>query len=308
MQKTHLQTRKGPCTSAPWRAYVLGQKQESMKYVSGRMQAGAWLQAPPCKAAGTAFPHSLCQVAIQRRLRVPLADTEHFCPACGEVMDRFGDHALACSCRGDRTKRHNVQRNQALFDSLASGFTGAELERPGLLQPREAGEGPPEDEGDGDRLDTNGRRPADVYVPRWRNGIPAALDFAITSGMRSDLLVHSAASCTAATERYEERKREHQKTAERCSEQGITFIPMVLEAHAGGWGPSARKAFAVLAKRTADATGEDAAVVADRYAQRRSVLLQKENARAVLRRLQQPAGVAAERLGSAVVAGSTDGI
>ena len=266
--------------------------------------AGAWLQAPPCKTAGTSLPHSLCQVAIQRRIRVTLADAEYFCPACGEVMDIFGDHAVACSCRGDRTKRHNVQRNQALFDSLAAGFTGAELERPGLLPLREAGEGPLEDETNGDNVDDSGRRPADVYVPRWRNGVPAALDFAVTSGMRRDMIAHSAASSTAATERYEETKRQHQDTAERCSEQGVNFIPMVLEAHGGGWGPAARQAFAVLAKRVADATGEEVAMVADRYAQRRSILLQKENARAVLRRLQQPAGVAAERLGAAIVAAS----
>ena len=111
--------------------------------------AGAWLQARPCKATGTALPHGLCQVAIQRRIRVPLAEAEYFCPACGEVMDVFGDHALACACRGDRTKRHNVQRNQAFFDVHAAGFPGAELERPGLLPPRERGDGPPEDEAEG---------------------------------------------------------------------------------------------------------------------------------------------------------------
>ena len=75
--------------------------------------AGAYLQAPPCRALGTDFPHSLMQVALQRRLRHQLLEEEAFCPACGEVMDVFADHALTCSCRGDRTKRHNCIRNQA---------------------------------------------------------------------------------------------------------------------------------------------------------------------------------------------------
>ena len=88
----------------------------------------------------------------------------------------------------------------------------------------------------------------------------------------------------------------------------MTFIPMVAEAHGGGWGPEARRAFAVIAKRVADATGEDAAAVADQYAQRRSVLLQKENSRAVLRRLLRPAGLAAERLAAATVAGTADAV
>ena len=49
--ETHLQTRKGPCTSAPCGVYVLGQKPESMKYVSGRMQ-GSDEQIPVCRLAG----------------------------------------------------------------------------------------------------------------------------------------------------------------------------------------------------------------------------------------------------------------
>ena len=125
--------------------------------------------------------------------------------------------------------------------------------------------------------------------------------------MRADLLAHTIAPPAAATERYEERKREFGDTAARCSEQGVTFIPMVAEAHGGGWGPEARRAFVVI-KRVADATGEDAAAVADQYAQRRSVLLQKENSRAVLRRLLRPAGLAAERLAAATVAGTADAV
>ena len=61
---------------------------------------------------------------------------------------------------------------------------------------------------------------------------------------------------------------------------------MVMEAHGGGWGKEARRALAVLAKRAADAA--EPALVAAEHAQRLSLLLHKENARAVLRRLQAP--------------------
>eukprot|EP00974_Lingulodinium_polyedra_P045898 4400178-Lingulodinium_polyedra.AAC.1 len=75
---------------------------------------------------------------------------------------------------------------------------------------------------------------------------------------------------------------------------------MVVEAHGGSWGGEARRAFAVLAKRVADACGEEAASVADRMAQRRSVSLHRENARAVLQRLQlQRPGATAARLAAA---------
>ena len=30
---------------------------------------------------------------------------------CGEVLDRWGDHALSCCCGGDRVLRHNAFRN-----------------------------------------------------------------------------------------------------------------------------------------------------------------------------------------------------
>ena len=117
--------------------------------------------------------------------------------------------------------------------------------------------------------------------------MPGALDFAMTSGLRADLLVHTVADASAALDRYEEHKRQHLDTARACRDADITFIPMVVEAHGGGWGSESRRAFAVLARRSAEAQGEDAAVLADRMAQRHSVSLHRENARAILQRLQQ---------------------
>ena len=81
---------------------------------------------------------------------------------------------------------------------------------------------------------------------------------------------------------------------------------MVVEAHGGGWGKEARRALAVLAKRAADATGDDPSQVAAEHAQRLSHLLQRENARAVLRRLQAPVGAPAARLAAATAASAAD--
>ena len=272
--------------------------------------ASAHLQAPPSEALGTAVPHSLMQIGIKRRLRVQLMDEEAFCPACGEVMDVHCDHALTCACQGDRTRRHNKLRNGTFFAAQAAGFSGAELERPGLLPPRAPGEGPNAEEPDGDGLDNDGRRPADVYVPRWRGGLSAALDFGVTSGRRADLIARSAADPAAALDRYEEHKRQHQGTAQACRDADLSFIPMVVEAHGGSWGGEARRAFAVLAKRAADACGEEAASTADRMAQRLSISLHRENARAILqrlRRLRRPRpGATPARLAAAAAAAAVE--
>ena len=217
-------------------------------------------------------------------------------------MDTYGDHALVCPCQGDRTKRHNALRNEAFF-SLGAAGCSPELEKSGLLPPRGDGEGPSEHGPGGEAIDGNGRRPADVYVPRWRDGLPAAFDFAVTSGMRSDLLAASASAGSAAAAAYEAKKKSHLDTAALCANEGISFIPMVLEAHAGGWGLEARQVLAVMAKRISTSSGEAVDAVADKCAQRLSAVLQKENARAVLRRL--PGGammVSSTRMMAATIA------
>ena len=216
---------------------------------------------------------------------------ELFRPFCSSVCDSYGDHALVCSYKGDRTRRHNTERNGVLYQSLSAGMS-AEIERPGLLPPRIEEEGPAAHEVTDAVTRASGRRPADVYIPRWHGGIPAALDLAITSGLRTDALRNSALDGASHAKAYAERKKSFLDTGRLCAEQGLTFVPMVLEAHGGGWGTEARRVLSTLAKKTAAITGEVPSVVSERHAQQLSVLLQKENARAVLRR--QPGALSSQ--------------
>ena len=57
--------------------------------------AGAWLTAPPAED-GREVDAPLFKVALKRRLRAPVYDEDGFCPCCGGVLDRWGDHALVC--------------------------------------------------------------------------------------------------------------------------------------------------------------------------------------------------------------------
>ena len=195
-------------------------------------------------------------------------------------MDRFGDHALVCPCGGDRTKRHNHIRNHTFHFAASSGLN-PELEKPGLLQPRpllgsipENGIVPP---------DPGARRPADVYLPRWRRGTPMALDFAVTSGMRD--ISASIRDAASATQRYEDFKRAHLDTEAACSSEGFGFTPMVIEAVGGGWGPAAEKILSELAKENSIRTGEPADRLEMQLYQGLSTILHRENSRAILKRL-----------------------
>ena len=97
-------------------------------------------------------------------------------------MDAFGDHALVCCCKGDRTLRHNKIRDLMYTDARDANL-GAEKEKQGLLPGR------PLEDGLSIKTDVRGRRPADVFLPqgsRYSRGKPEALDFAVTSGLRAD--------------------------------------------------------------------------------------------------------------------------
>ena len=138
------------------------------------------------------------------------------------------------------------------------------------------------------------RRPADVFIPRALGGTPAALDFACTSGLRADTLRDSATSPDCVLSSYEDFKKSFKApgdevaTGELCAGAGLTFIPMVIESHSGGWGKMARKTLDTIAKHAGACWRGEVEVESLRIAQRLSCSLHRENARAILRRLQEP--------------------
>mgnify|MGYP001814252087 CR=1 FL=1 len=78
-------------------------------------------------------------------------------------------------------------------------------------------------------------------------------------------------------------------------------MPLVAEACGGGWGPQAISTWRALGSRIAARTGEAKGAVVEKLQQSLSVALQRENARAVLRRLPEAeaaaGGAAADLLG-----------
>jgi hypothetical protein len=221
---------------------------------------------------------------LQRRLRMRVYATEHHCAFCDGVCDVFGDHALVCPGGGDRTLRHHALRNLVYRSCIAAGLCPV-LEKPGLLRPRphigsvaENGNDPTAPAG------SDARRPGDVWLPHWRLGRPAALDFAVTSGLQVGSLVGSAKDGGSPALAYELHKRSFLNTAALCEDVGLDFVPMVVEASGGGWGSDAREVLGCIAKAAATLTGDAASVKAEQLIQSLAVCLHRANASAILRR------------------------
>ena len=155
---------------------------------------------------------------------------------------------------------------------------GPELEKAGLLQPC------PE------QPDAQRRRPADVYVPSWKNGFPAAFDLAITSPHRRDVLTEAANKIGHVAESYEHYKRQYLNTAADCQSQGIAFIPIIGKP-AGGWGPSAVCTFKNIARNIAFQTGREAGDILREHRQTMSIAVRRHHARAIFRRLPADAAL-----------------
>ena len=92
--------------------------------------AGAWLTAVP--GEGRSMEAPLFRAALWRRLRLKVQEEDSWCPFCAQVFDSYGDHALVCGCKGDRTIRHNRFRNVMYEEALRGGMV-VEKEKANLL-------------------------------------------------------------------------------------------------------------------------------------------------------------------------------
>ena len=199
-------------------------------------------------------------------------------------MDTFGDHALVCPCRGDRTTRHNALRDLTYIEA-DSARCCPEREKQGLLPGRPVDDGAPT--GDAESLGDRQWRPADLFLPRGLRGPsrdPAALDWAVTSGLRADRVESSTRGPAELLGEYAEFKCSFKETERKCRDQGIRFVPLVIEAHGGGWGENLHQACHFIAGQQKAAGDWCREGTGQRLAQRISTALQRANAQAVLRR------------------------
>ena len=80
-------------------------------------------------------------------------------------------------------------------------------------------------------------RPADVLIPNWELGKPAAFDLCVRSSLNSDTL--QVACVTPSSTAMQAEQRKHHSNDTKCGELGWVCIPLVVESY-GSWGPEAQ--------------------------------------------------------------------
>ena len=86
-----------------------------------------------------------------------------------------------------------------------------------------------------------------------------------------------------------------------CQADGFDFCPLVVEAVGGAWGPAATKVLNELAKSKSMITGEQVDHLRGQLYQSLGVILHRENARSVLKRLFEQKPLATDVLSAAAV-------
>ena len=113
------------------------------------------------------------QIAVKWWLGIAVTDIPvcSFCPS--QALDPLGHHALTCEHGGDVVSRHNRLRD-VLLESCRRACLGPQVE---------AGSGLGHEE--------HRTRPADILIPHWDLGKPAALDLTVTSTLNSSTLMEA---------------------------------------------------------------------------------------------------------------------
>eukprot|EP00731_Ephydatia_muelleri_P011154 Em0006g48a len=161
--------------------------------------------------------------------------------------------------------RHNRVRD-TLFEFCQRACLGAQLEAGSSLghEARQA-------------------RPADVLIPNWELGKPAAVDLCVTSPLNSNTLQVACVTPNSAAMQAEQRK--HHSNDAKCEELGWVCIPLVVESY-GSWGPEAQRCLSRLAGRLATTQlGQPKSLTTNLIYGRLNLTLIRANSRAILSRL-----------------------
>ena len=193
--------------------------------VSSR-HASSWLAVIPSKGLNLSLEPEEFQAAIKWWLGIETSPQVH-CPYCRDhQLDPLGHHAMT-SKRGCDVVHHNALRDVFAQFCHRAWLGGV---------------------GHGSGSDSSHSRPADILVPNWLNGKPAAFDLTVVSPLNSKTLNEAGATGGSAAGNAEACK--HTANDQKCRELGWVCVPLAVKTY-GCWGEEAQCSVSRLATRLA---------------------------------------------------------
>ena len=228
--------------------------------------SGDWLNVVPSALLGLGLhlQDKEFRLCLSYWLGLMMSEEGVTCPICQKPADAYGDHQVGCGGNGDRIYRHNSIRD-AVFSAAQSAALAPRKEAPSVIP-------------------GSSSRPADVYLPNWNRGRPAALDVHVISTMQQQTLFGASITPGHALHVGEERKMAAH--ASTCRAAGIAFIPLVVET-LGGWSQEAISAIKSIGRLQGQCLGIPPPESTWHLFQRLAIALWKGNATLWIRR--QPA-------------------
>jgi hypothetical protein len=218
-------------------------------------KAVAWISAIPSPAYHYDFCNQDFIMLVHWWLNEDIYSREDNCPSCKtNKVDKKGRHSLLCKTSGDRIARHN-----ALRDTIKELCQHAQLK--------------PEIEKDG--LMTGKKRPADVYIPSWTDGVPLALDIAVSHPFRASIVDKYNYNGYSA-QMYDEDKRKQFNSKKGKDSINFHFLPLVVEIF-GTWSEESMIFFSKLANRMAPNMDFSYSEAMHYIMQKLSVVLMRKN-------------------------------
>ena len=124
-------------------------------------------------------------------------------------------------------------------------------------------------------------RPADIFVPNWELGQPAAVGLSITSPLcHANIQVACVMTGSAALRAG---KRKHNTNDEKCRELGWVSIPLVVESY-GCWGTEAQRFFSRLSGQPASRLNQPKSITTNQMYGKLNLNLVRAVSRAILSR------------------------
>ena len=177
--------------------------------------AGDWLNVPS-SSLGFHLHDQEFHVCLKYWMGLPMVEEGSHCPICLHAVDQFGDHQVGCGGNGEWIQHHDSIRH-ALFSAAQTAALAPRKEVPSLIPGTLS-------------------HPANIFLPIWQRGQPAALDVTVISTLQQCIVEGAAVTLGYALAVREERKRVAHATP--CHAVGVNFIPLVMES-LGGWSEEA---------------------------------------------------------------------